>query len=476
MSSTKQLKRWVITGELTTETPLHIGDGGFLEGHKPEVARIVRDCNKKPYIPSSSLRGFLRSCAECLFAADQVEELFGYQEKRERGSHAEALGGLLQVWDGEAIGELKTENRHHVVINRRTRTAAEHLLFAEELICAGSQFNLTFVIDGVNATEDHVALLLGVLGHIHEHGFRLGAGTADNLGKVSWKQTAVKALTDDAVKNWLADKTGQHLNNHLEEVKHIPVAKPVALTNRLLLDIELHFEDRFLVKDANTSKDVQNSRNLNNSAIEGRVQDERALLDETSFLGALRSQCEPIARTIAGEHANQWVRDVTATGARYDNITNYTAVDYLFGGVGWLAPVRVEKVFLAKDRKKPTKQEFLAIDRFTGGGVNGLKYDANGFERPVIKGTVSIDLCALRYLHLQTVNPNVFADGGAQMQDLFFLLAFTLRDLEEGDIRFGFGASKGYGAYKATIKWGRTDRAYTHQALIDLLSQEVCNG
>ncbi len=74
----------------------------------------------------------------------------------------------------------------------------------------------------------------------------------------------------------------------------------------------------------------------------------------------------------------------------------------------------------------------MAIDRFTGGAAPGLKFDADYADRPRLTGKIRVDL--------DRIEP--WALG---------LLALTFRDLIEGDITFGFGASKGYGICQATI-------------------------
>jgi CRISPR/Cas system CSM-associated protein Csm3 (group 7 of RAMP superfamily) len=485
MPDTPKLKRWMIRGTLTTLTPLHVGDGSVV-GAKPEVAAVVRDHSRQPYIPGSGLRGFLRNCAEQLVSEDQVKQIFGFQDQRittpvanspekhaagssiaKRASQgADAQGGVLHVWDATARQAIETVVQNHVVINRRTRTAQDRLLFAEELVPEGTSFELCLVIEGERASESDVQLLLGILNRLHDCGQRLGAGTADHLGHVKWIAGEVRALNDTALQNWL--KNGGSLNDHLQVVKVQP--EQLNLTRRrLIFDIELHFEDRFLVKDAELSKNKEKGKNLKNSAIEARRRDGKALLDASSFFGALRSQCERIARTLAGPQADTWVRNVEASGAGFHPLNQYTAVDCLFGGVGWRSPLRVEEVFVARDKTPPTKQEFLAIDRFTGGGVDGLKYDACGFERPVIRGKLSLDLASLKALHAKGANPKVFADNDGSFADLFLLLAFTLRDLEEGDIRFGFGASKGYGACRAKIGWD-LPQAYSPTELVQYLT------
>ena len=110
----------------------------------------------------------------------------------------------------------------------------------------------------------------------------------------------------------------------------------------------------------------------------------------------------------------------------------------VFGAAGWRAPVEVSEFTQIGDGKlKEDRQEFVAIDRFTGGAAHQKKFRADYVLHPMFKGHLDVDLAALG---------RVEAGGWA-----LALLAFVLRDLREGDISFGFGASKGYGSCRATI-------------------------
>lgn len=78
-------------------------------------------------------------------------------------------------------------------------------------------------------------------------------------------------------------------------------------------------------------------------------------------------------------------------------------------------------------------QDFLAIDRFTGGGQDGAKFDA----APLVKARFAAQIM----LH----SPRAWELGW---------LALTLRDLSDGRIRLGFGAAKGYGQARAVdLNW-----------------------
>jgi hypothetical protein len=73
--------------------------------------------------------------------------------------------------------------------------------------------------------------------------------------------------------------------------------------------------------------------------------------------------------------------------------------------------------------------DFLAIDRFTGGGAEGLKFDALALWRPAFKARIFLE------------NPDDWELGW---------LTLVLRDLAEGWLRVGFGAAKGFGKVTVT--------------------------
>lgn len=82
-----------------------------------------------------------------------------------------------------------------------------------------------------------------------------------------------------------------------------------------------------------------------------------------------------------------------------------------------------------EEKRLPYKpQDFLAIDRFTGGGLEGAKFDALGLYAPRF-GVI---------MHLE--NPADWELGW---------LTLVLRDLRDELVTFGFGAAKGYGMAKA---------------------------
>ena len=88
----------------------------------------------------------------------------------------------------------------------------------------------------------------------------------------------------------------------------------------------------------------------------------------------------------------------------------------------------------------------VAVDRFTGGSAPGKKFKSQAVRHVALDGVIGVDLTKLRQSSTRTKWPNLSLDAALG------LLALTLRDLREGDIRFGFGAAKGYGEFLGSAR------------------------
>jgi CRISPR/Cas system CSM-associated protein Csm3 (group 7 of RAMP superfamily) len=104
----------------------------------------------------------------------------------------------------------------------------------------------------------------------------------------------------------------------------------------------------------------------------------------------------------------------------------------LFGSTRRGSRLIVEDASYAGDGLPVYKMhDFLAIDRFTGGGAEGFKFDALALWKPGFRARIFLG------------NPEKWEVGW---------LTLVLRDLAEGWLRVGFGASKGFG--KVTVTEG----------------------
>src|ERR1017187_2425216 len=186
--------RFRIEGTLTTLGPLRIGSGAFAESRIPvkkkhgawvEVQGVFLDVSGRAYIPGSSLKGFLRNYLDSRGVASGLwQSMFGYQEAGNlEDPRGKGLGGAITVRDARLRdGDLPLNIQDpywdprratcvasHVVIERRTRTAKEELLFFEEYVPAGISFAVTLLVEGGDrngqeAEETAAELLAGLKG------------------------------------------------------------------------------------------------------------------------------------------------------------------------------------------------------------------------------------------------------------------------------------------------------------------------
>lgn len=213
--------------------------------------------------------------------------------------------------------------------------------------------------------------------------------------------------------------------------------------------------------------------------------DHRSLvfLPGSSLRGAIRSQAERIARTIANmsaENEAQFLARCAASNPfvtvadkqhgiessvarirRHEHIAalredpmSYDLAEQLFGSVDWGSRLVVDDAPLVGDAKWK-KLDFVAIDRFTGGAADGAKFDAYALWQPRFR-------CRL---HLES--PEDWEIG--------WLLA-TLADLADGRVPVGMGASKGFGDVRLDdlrLTWGA---AYPTSADADFFTTAVFEG
>ncbi len=477
--------RWRIEGTLTTDSPLHVGDGEITvrrpkeeyenlwpKGGEPvEIGSVFTDACGRACIPGSTLKGTVKAWLEGhggLTASERrrLKSVLGFQDQAGDGPR-ESEGGQAEFHDARAAdvpanwnpGRFWSRQRltcvaTSVAIDRWRRTASEKKLFYVEFVPEGVTFRVR--ITGSMDEEDVELLLLGLAG-FNERGngarVTLGAATADGWGRLGWSPGNLHRLRAEDVRasvgTWLASPGGMPIGYEL--ARAVPAEKQAVLArvgNRLRstgaeqpvvrLDLCLQCDGPFLVND---TSQTGKGEELPDHAPLRRTRDSRALLPASSMRGALRSQAERIVRTVAGsDHAAWFPHEVLALDSADPKfLEKLCPVSVIFGAPGWRSPLKVSDFVsdqvLAAVNELPT-QNFLAIDRFTGGGAEHLKFDARYCDRPTLRGSLELDLGAVAE-----------AGGGSWC---LALLALMFRDLAEGDIPLGFGAAKGYGACRVS--------------------------
>jgi CRISPR/Cas system CSM-associated protein Csm3 (group 7 of RAMP superfamily) len=453
--------RYKIEGILMTCGPLHIGNGATTkrpdcsylldDDNEPvEISAVATDADGRAYIPGTVLKGNLRAWSKDRTDNPRAwEEVFGVQE----------LGGKAEFWDSPvsvppsksfAPGRCWSAQRltsvaASVAIDRRTRTAGDRRLFHKEFVPKGIGFQI--IITAQDLTSSELDLLLSALdGFNHPVSpATLGAKTSDHWGRVEWKLESVREINTRKVIEWLKSKPTSAINKSFDgfSIEHQHKSSNAAGSDpsaRVSIDLDLNFSGLFLVNDPSQVR--TGSDPLGHAPTSDETG--RPYLPASSFRGALRSQAEMILRTIGGPLA-AWRPGDRKLTPRHEAIENKSQLadlclaSQVFGAPGWRTPIELTDFTLpGESEPQYLMHEMLAIDRFTGGSPEGLKFNAKALCQPRLQGKLT--------LNLGTLERSCGGTAG------LMLLAFVLRDLIEGDIAFGFGAGKGYGACRASIR------------------------
>jgi CRISPR/Cas system CSM-associated protein Csm3 (group 7 of RAMP superfamily) len=240
-----------------------------------------------------------------------------------------------------------------------------------------------------------------------------------------------------------------------------------------VMDLTLQFEGPMLVNDVAMAR----RSGFDHAPIAAIANGQHWVLPGSGLRGIIRSQAERIARTVAthqavsqqqmtprdyflihnpagdpnvsGGQAKLANSDALLTAAGVDGTVRVKPVhldlaDQLFGSVRMGSRLLVEDgALICVDGKKTRLKamDFLAIDRFTGGGRDSAKFDAVALWRPAFKTRLRLD------------NPQAWELGW---------LLLTLRDLHEGLCTIGFGSAKGFGA--VTIQQATVTLGWLHKS------------
>ncbi len=492
--------RWRIRGCLVAETPLFIGSGDnserddfVVDGKPVEIADCLRDHRGLPVIPATSLRGILRDVLRQGLQGIEVEQfkrLFGEDSEQEDSGHGgevEFLDAPLSLrrpentplphWDDNKQTWLEIINS----IDRERGAAAENHLAHAETVAPGTGFDFCITGQFTEAKTD-IPLLLAALEAFNDPDapVTLGADTISGKGRMRWELASVEKFDQQAVLDWLEQTDRGHADNAFQPVtdaklqqlleqaeKHSPKKNEAHI-----FDIHLHFDGPFLVNNPLTAAQVKREKKLPQ---EQRTPDAkprtdvmgRVILPAKSLRGVLRGHGERILRTLLDldqdawrntglmgkieeliacrpeihDHACKPLRDGEKPEGDGEQEAKLCLACQLFGAPGWRSPVAIDDFTLVEDEYEIQTQEMLAVDRFTGGGKDSAKYNARAIISPVFRGRIRLD-------------------QGRSQQWSLGLLSLVLRDLMDGELRFGWGAAgKGYGHCKTAQigKWEEQD-------------------
>jgi CRISPR-associated protein (TIGR03986 family) len=433
-------QRWRIQGTFILQAPLHVGSGGITsreaivdQNNKScDVAAVATDHMGKPCLPGTALKGVLRAWAE-RFGVDTgcIVRIFGERNLDQPGAQAgwaefhtahihqpaprtlEQFDQHVPYWNGDRL----TGVYSNVCLDRCTGAARANKLFYTEFVPAGVTFGVE--ITATRLSEREITLLLALLeqGSRHPtHPYQFGANGADGWGRVAWKLSSVRTCTEVP-----ANFTGVGFECCTTNwaVPQLPVIDTVP--THIALDLTLKFDGPFLVNDPARSKTTETNQESTNF-VPLRCPDGSGWLPSSSFRGALRQRAELLLRTLNPQ----------ASGDPNVPTSQPGPIERIFGQTSQASRLHLAE-FTEVGKAETRHQDFVAIDRFTGGAAEGAKFDATYLDAPTFTTRLTLDLAGLERCDLA-------------------VLALTLRDLCQGQLTFGFGGSKGYGRATAELK------------------------
>ena len=475
------MKYKVIIGTLKARTAVHIGSG---RGNDLTDALIRRDAQGRPFIPGTAIAGALRSlatrlaprlelgnnkvCAALTGSGDSCDcpvcHLFGDINPSDKEG-AESAASRILVFNARLKGDVpQTLIRDGVGIDRVTGAAARagRVKFDLEVLPAGAEFEVRFELRDTNDADEQ--LLAALLQEWQAGRVWLGGRVARGLGAFKLKDVEYKTfdldkpdnllgfLKSDEPWNDVAQSRPDWLRNKAAAAHIRPVDGeiPSAVIRRwVTIEGTLQAEGPLLTNDTM----VAGKSGFDHAPLLAQMGDwTKPVLTGAGLRGVLRSHAERLARTLttyAASGLDDFVLKCPACNpveSRVDkplascdallkdaHVSPSTTVSddhlclacRLFGSTRRGSRLIVEDAPYTGEQPPKLKMfDFLAIDRFTGGGKDGAKFDALALWKPAFK------------LRLYLENPQEWELGW---------LALVLRDLEEGWLSVGFGAAKGFG-------------------------------
>lgn len=432
-----------------------------------ERAHLVADTDpqRRPYLPGTSLAGALRDMVSAAGGDETADELFGHLlPAGTGGSDVDAKASLIWVLgsqpvaaDGTELEAVATEIRASTAISR-TRAAAEaDTLRVEEVLPAGSRFEVFLRWD--NAPAAAVERFAGWL-----TGWQplIGRGVSRGRGRCAVEHVRHGTLRldeQDGLQRWLT-MSGPGLARAVATTEVTPGGAGAAAGTRLLARVPMRITGPLRVGSGQPPERTgEEGQQVTPMILAGG----RYVLPGTGLKGLLRSRIEYILRSVGaepgpcldqrcGQERRCWTCEVFGHGGGHDPEAR---------SVGARALVRVPDA-VVEDPVRVIRQH-VAIDRFTGGAQYGLLYAVEALE----SGTFDL-----------VVEPLAAGLAEPRVAEIRALLRLALEDLDDGLAGIGAGVARGYGSVRAGLaeaeeRGDLPDSASARQTLRDMAAAQT---
>ncbi|MDG2616072.1 RAMP superfamily CRISPR-associated protein [Thermoleptolyngbya sichuanensis XZ-Cy5] len=416
------IRRVIVRGCLRLESPTCLGSG---DADSPTDMPLLRDSiSQRALLTGSSIAGALRNYLrdyEHDYGAgeasnDLATDLFGAMRRDDDGDQSPLI-----AYDAISSTVPTLELRDGVKIDSKTGTASDKAKYDLEVLAAGTEFPLQFELL-IDRQADQPKLLQGLaiaLQGLENGEITLGMKKRRGFGRCQVSQWQVWDfdLTDPVQsRQWVEYDhwTEGFLPEPPVKQSSILDALKVSLDelqdqrDRLILQATFAINGSLLIRSGQASigraPDVVQLKSYRNGEL-------KPVLSGTSLAGVLRHRAERIVNTLvdSGGSANSLISD-------------------LFGDVNERAKTAKSSRLIVQEAEinntHDLVQNRIAIDRFTGGALQGALFD----EQPIFGGEFT--MC------IELRQPKNYEIG---------LLLLLLKDLWTGDLPVGGESSIGRG-------------------------------
>jgi CRISPR/Cas system CSM-associated protein Csm3 (group 7 of RAMP superfamily) len=403
--------------------------GGVTVPGGPDQPQLMldRDHRGRPQLPGTSLAGALRAMIGAWRGPEVAGDWFGPLLS---GTEADAKASRVWVFGSELLDDAGTAVLSSTRIDRWRGAAADSTLRTEEVLQAGARFTVYLRWD--DAGESEVADLAALIAAWRP---LLGRGTSRGHGRCvvdEVRQGTLHLSDPDDLLRWLT--------LHGPDLASAVAVQPVAASDSgggMPDDVLFRVPIRIVGPWRIGTGDKPERGSREPLRLLRASPDGPPLVPGTAVKGLLRSRAEFIARSVGltpepcldGRCQSCWTCQVFGYGGGSDEDAT---------SVGRRAVLRFADAVVANP--VPVQRTHIAIDRFTGGVLDGALYTAEALEAGTF--TIAAELLS------GPVEESRRAEIAA-------VLRLVLDDLNDGIIGMGAATARGYGSVR--VEFGAAD-------------------
>lgn len=446
---TKYTKRYIARITLEAETPVAVGSG---KGNLLTDSVVVTDINGLPFIPGTSLAGVVRSACNI---ARNAHSPFGYQEKNGgEGSRIIFSDAVMVGKDGKPVDGLQVIDyndefyshfktlpiRQHVRIGKKG-TTEEGGKFDEQIVYKGVRFCFEMEMLSAGGDEDNAdkSFFEKMLNEVNSKTFRVGSGTRHGFGLMQVAEP-VKFKVYDLLN---ADDFKDYISRSASLDSTFKGAEKFNAIGDLNKDwhrysLILKPKDFFLFGSGMGDADVDMAP-VHESYVDWDNSgkpffcDDGILIPASSVKGALAHRTAYYWNKL-----NNFFVDNEDESQRGFTGDNNKAVKAIFGSNGQenegditRGNILLSDIIIPKIEDKVINH--VAIDRFTGGGIDGALFNEKVINGRSSSDTISIDI----YVKVDSLKDDSVREAFEK----------SLQDIANGLLPLGGGVNRGNGSF-----------------------------